>query len=438
MSSPDTQQLGVRTATGLVIASMIGIGVYTSLGYQAIGLQTPFALLMLWTVGGVYALCGAFCYAELSSTFPRSGGEYHLLTKIYHPLLGFLAGWICITVGFSAPIALAAMAFGTYAQAFFGMGVPVAWGVFAILLMASAHCLRMRFGARVQDSLTGMKIFLILVFILVGCLAAPADNPPVLPTVEAFAEMGGSAFAISLVFVTYAYSGWNAAVYVAGETRTPARSLPAALLIGTILVTLLYLALNAVFLHVTPMVEIQALEDKEAVATLASTHIFGPQGGRWMNGIIAVGLLSTLGALVVTGSRIASTVGEDYPMLKTLAVRNRHGVPANAVRLQAAIALSLVATSSFQAVLTYVEFITLLSTFVTVGGIFIARRRFPEIRRPFRAPLYPILPLVHLGVAAWVLWHVMENRPAESLAGLATLLLGAVVYWQMKKETTRS
>ncbi len=433
MSEPTRQQLGVRTAAGLVVASMVGTGVYTSLGYQVMGLESPFALLMLWVVGGVHALCGAFCYAELSTTFPRSGGEYHFLSRIYHPLLGFLAGWACVTVGFAAPIALAAMAFGSYAHAFTGAGLPGIWGALAVLLMAGAHCLRIQHGVGLQDWLTAIKILLILVFIGAGLLAAAAGNPPPTPTDTGLEELLGGSFALSLMFVTYSYSGWNAAVYVAGETRNPQKNLPVALLAGTALVTLLYLGLNYVFIRVTPLAQIHALEDKEAVAALASTHIFGPTGGRWMSGIIAAGLLSTLGALVVTGSRIATTLGEDYPLLGRLAIRNGQGVPVNAVLLQAGIALLLLLTSSFAAVLTYVEFVTLLSAFITVAGVYLARRRFPGLERPFRVPGYPVTPLVYLCVAAWVLWHVLKERPTESLAGLGTLLVGAAVYWKAQR-----
>ncbi len=436
MSEPKCQQMGTFTATGLVVASMIGIGVYTSLGYQVMGLQSPFALLMLWVVGGVHALCGAFCYAELSTTFPRSGGEYHFLTRIYHPLLGFLAGWVSITAGFAAPIALAAMAFGSYAQAFIGVGAPMFWGVSAILLMAFTHCIRIQRGARVQDRLTVLKILLIMVFIGAGLLVGSGGNPPPVPNQIGLKEVFGGSFALSLMFVTYSYSGWNAATYVASEIRNPKKNLPVAILAGTTFVTLLYVGINYVFIRVTPLEEIQALKDKEAIAALASSHIFGPSGGRLMNGIIATGLLSTLGALVVTGSRIASTLGEDHLILGKLAVRNRHNVPMNAVILQASIALLLLLTSSFGSVLTYVEFVTLLSAFITVIGVYVARHRFPDIKRPFRVPGYPFTPIIYLSIAAWVLWHVFKERPSESLAGLGTLFLGAVVYWYAKRMKT--
>ena len=174
--------------------------------------------------------------------------------------------------------------------------------------------------------------------------------------------------------------------------------------------TLLYVGINYVFIRVTPLEEMQALKDKEAIAALASSLIFGSSGGRLMNGIIATGLLSTLGALVVTGSRIASTLGEDHPILGKLAVRNRHNVPMNAVILQASIALLLLLTSSFGSVLTYVEFVTLLSAFITVIGVYVARHRFPDIKRPFRVPGYPFTPIIYLSIAAWVLWHVFQKR----------------------------
>ena len=434
MKSTSNERHGLHTATCLVVASMIGIGVYVSLGYQAIGLSSPYALLFLWVVGGVHALCGAFCYAELATTFPRSGGEYHLLSKIYHPFLGFLAGWVSITVGFAAPIALAAMAFGTYVDAIAGSSMSMSWGIMAIFFMTTIHCLRMRLSNQAQDWLTVLKVLLIVAFIFFGFWASSAGNPKPIPNTEAFDEIFGESFAISLVFVTFAFSGWNAATYVAGETKNPSRNLPIAMLSGTIIVTVLYLALNYIFLHVTPLDEIRELEDKEAVAALAAQHIFGPAGGKWMSGIIAAGLLSSLGALIVTGSRVATTIGEDFPAFSFLAHRNNHGVPVRAVLLQAGIGLLLVVTSSFRAVLTYVEFVTLLSAFVTVAGVYVARYRFPHHSRPFRIPGYPVTPLIYLGIGAWVLWHVLWNKPMESLASMGTLLLGALFYLFLVKE----
>ena len=424
----DSCRLSQLTVTGLVVASMIGTGVYTSLGYQADTLSSTTSLLLLWVVGGIHALCGAFCYAELSAAFPRSGGEYHLLSKIYHPFLGFLAGWISVTVSFAAPIALAAIAFDTYA----GPLLPsVPTGTLACLLicfMTIVHCCGVQTGARAQDWLTGVKILLLSAFIIAGLLVPAEEANLSTPTTLDFSELLGGGFAVSLVYVSYSFTGWNAAVYVAGETRNPSRTLPIALLSGVAVVTVLYLSLNYVFLRVTPLEEIRALENKEGVAALGAQHAFGALGSNWLRVIIAAGLFSTVGALILTGSRIATSIGEDYPVFGFLAKRNQRGAPIRALLLIGSVALALVVTSSFETVLVYIEFITLIFTFMTAAGVFVLRRKAAKKESPFRMPLFPLTPFIYLGITAWIIWHVLTERPVQALAGLGTLAIGSIVY----------
>jgi APA family basic amino acid/polyamine antiporter len=424
----DSRRLSQLTVTGLVVASMIGTGVYTSLGYQADALSSTTSLLLLWVVGGIHALCGAFCYAELSAAFPRSGGEYHLLSKIYHPFLGFLAGWVSVTVSFAAPIALAAIAFDTYAAPLLPSVPTGSLACLLICFMTIVHCRGVRTGARAQDWLTGVKLLLLSGFIIAGLLV-PAEeaNSSTLNTLD-FAELLGGGFAVSLVYVSYSFTGWNAAVYVAGETRNPSRTLPIALLSGVAVVTVLYLSLNHVFLRVTPLEEIRALENKEGVAALGAQHVFGNLGGNWLRAIIAAGLFSTVGALILTGSRIATSIGEDYPVFGFLAKRNQRGAPIRALLLLGGVAIALVVTSSFEAVLVYIEFITLIFTFMTAAGVFVLRRKAVKETSPFRMPFFPITPCIYLGITAWIIWHVLTERPEQALAGLGTLAIGCIVY----------
>ena len=428
MAIDQPRSLGQSTVTGLVIASMIGTGVYTSLGYQVEVLSSTTSLLLLWVIGGIHALCGAFCYAELSATYPRSGGEYHLLSKIYHPFLGFLAGWVSVTVSFSAPIALAAIAFETYAG---GLLPAMPKGVLAGLLISSmtaVHCLGVRAGAQTQNWLTGMKLLLLATFILAGFLTPPEEGRAATSISLDFSELLGGGFAVSLIYVSYSFTGWNAAVYVAGEPREPSPTLPRALLLGVVLVTVLYLSLNYVFLRVTPLEEIRILENKEGVAALGAQHIFGGSGSQWIKGIIAAGLFSTVGAMILTGSRIATSIGEDYPLFATLAKRNGRGAPAQAVVLLGAVALALVVTSTFEAVLVYIEFIAMLFTFMTAAGIFVLRYKKTKSEGSYRLPFFPLIPSIYLSITAWILWHVVTERPMQALAGLGTLAIGALVY----------
>jgi APA family basic amino acid/polyamine antiporter len=241
------------TATNIVIANIIGTGVFTSLGFQAIEIQSGFSLLLLWVIGGVFALCGALCYGELGAAMPRSGGEYHYLSEIYHPAIGFLSGWVSVTVGFAAPIALAAMAFGQYAAQLIPHGSPVLLAAVITIVISLIHAQNLRLGSYFQNVTTSLKVALIVIFILAGLLLSDPQPLSFAPTIADLRTIASPPFAVSLVYVTYAYSGWNAAIYLASEIQEPTRNLPRALLFGTAIVTVLYVALNFVFLYSTPI-----------------------------------------------------------------------------------------------------------------------------------------------------------------------------------------
>lgn len=414
------------TATCLVVADMIGTGVFTSLGFQVGDLPSGFAILMLWAVGGVCALCGALCYGELAAALPRSGGEYHFLREIFHPAAGFLAGWISATVGFAAPVALAAMAFGDYLAPLLPgtsalvLSLAVLW-VPTLLLLAGA-----RVGSAFLNLTTLLKIALILAVVGAALFSAPAQSIRFLPTAGDARLIASAPFAVSLVYVMYAYSGWNGSAYIVGEIRNPTRNLPLSLGLGTVVVMALYLALNAAFLHSTPIAE---LAGKVEVGLIAGTHIFGAWGARAMALLIGAGLISAIMAMMWTGPRVTATMGEDWRALRWLASRNAQGTPGRAVLLQAAIATVLLLTGSFARVLTYVQLSLVCCSFATVLGVIILRHTRPDLPRPYRAWGYPFTPLVFLAISAWMMIHVVRAAPVESLAGLATMALGLVVYF---------
>ena len=431
MSLGNSHVLNWGTATGLVITSMIGTGVYTSLGYQVGTLSSTSSLLLLWIVGGLHALSGAFCYAEVGSAFPRSGGEYHLLSRLYHPLMGFLAGWVSVTVSFAAPIALSAIAFEVYAGTILPKLSQGAYAAMIIALMAVAHSLGIKSGSKTQDWLTALKLLLIVFIIVCGLCIPHAQTEPVIDSLDMRDVLGGG-FAVSLIYVSYSFTGWNAAVYVAGETKNPSRNLPLALIGGVILVTILYLCLNYAFLRVTPLDEIKSLENKEGVAALSAYYIYGERGGLIISGIIAAGLFSTIGAMIMTGSRIAVAIGEDYKPFTYLAKTNRWGSPARSVLLISSVGLFLVFTSSFNSVLIYIEFVALFFTFATAAGVFIIRKKGAALNERFKMPLFPLFPIIYLLITGWILVHIIMERPIQALAGLGTLLVGTVVYFYSK------
>jgi APA family basic amino acid/polyamine antiporter len=424
MSHTKHGTMSLYTATCLVVANMIGTGVFTSLGFQLAGGLTPFVILMLWLVGGVCAFCGSVAYAELAAALPRSGGEYHFLARIFHPSVGFLAGWAAITAGFAAPVALAAIAFGKYVHGIRPAlaEMPMAFAALALITFAMLASSRLR--QWFQDYSTSLKLLTILAFIAIGFLV-PATGSALTPQVGDAGRMFSAPFATSLIYVMFAYAGWNASTYVTGEVQNPSRNVPLSMAIGTVIVTVLYIALNAVFLRVAPAAE---LIGKPEVGLIAGTHALGVTGGKWMALLIAGGLLSTVGAMQWIGPRVLSTMGEDSRVLRPFSIVNAAGIPIYATLAQTAVVILMLATGTFDQVINYVQFTITLCSALAVLGVFVLRRREPDLPRPVRAWGYPFTPIIFLAVNGWMMWHVLIKRPLESLAGLGTLLAGLVVF----------
>jgi APA family basic amino acid/polyamine antiporter len=272
---------------------------------------------------------------------------------------------------------------------------------------------------------TAVKVVLLVAFIGAGLLVAIPQPLPFAPQAADWRQVFTPAFAVSLVYVSYAYSGWNAAVYLAGEVEQPQRNLPRILLTGTGLVLLLYVGLNFVFLYSTP---INKLAGQLEVGYLAASQLFGPAAGRLMGAVIAVLLISTVSSMIFAGPRIIQVMGEDLPALRSLAVVSRQGIPVRAMAMQTMLTLLFIITATFEQVLLYAGFVLSLFTFLTVLGLFILRWRRPELPRPYRAWGYPLTPLLFLALSGWTLIFILRDKPMESLYGLTTVLIGAGVY----------
>ncbi|MCJ2097611.1 APC family permease [Methylobacterium sp. E-046] len=413
------------TATAIVTADMIGVGVFTSLGFQARDVSSTFALVLLWGVGGAVALCGALCYAELATMFPRSGGEYTFLSRIYGPAVGFMAGWLSATVGFAAPVALAAMAFGQYAQAVLPGAPALPLGLAVIWIVSAVHLRGLRQSSAFQVAFTLAKLALIVMFIGVGFARGSGQPISFVPGAFDLAQIASAGFAVSLVFVMYSYSGWNAATYIVGELDDPQRSLPRALLAGTGFVAVLYVALNAVFLYTTPLTE---LAGQVEVALIAGRHVFGEAGGRFVGALICAGLIPTISAMTWIGPRVTLAMGEDVIPLRVFARRSRSGVPTAAILLQCGVASLLLLTQSFEAVLEFVQFGLLACSFLTVLGLIKLRITQPDLPRPCRTWGYPFTPLIFLAVTLFMMIYLVVARPLQSLAGLLIMLAGLALY----------
>jgi APA family basic amino acid/polyamine antiporter len=430
MSRPQPR-IGFITAFAIVIANIIGTGVFTSLGFQLVDIHSGFALVLLWIVGGIVALCGALCYSELSAALPRSGGEYHFLSAIYHPALGFMAGFVSATVGFAAPIALAAMAFGKYFEGVSHFASPVALSFALVWINAVVHLSGLTVGSAFQNLSTLLKVMLIIALIVAGLLVGPKQPITFLPHSGDSAAIFSGSFAVALVFVMYSYSGWNAAAYITSEIERPEKNVPRALLCGTLIVLVIYTALNAVFLATTPA---QEMSGQVEVALIAGRHIFGAQGGKVVAGMICIGLVSAVSSMTWIGPRVMMAMGEDHRLLRFLGHKNSRGVPTAAMLLQLLIVNLLLLTRSFEMVVLYIQFSLLLCSLLTVIGVVVLRSTHPEMPRPYRVWGYPFPPLIFAGVTFWMMIYLLRSHPTESFSGLATMSAGLILYFFAGKQ----
>lgn len=431
MSDKPKTQYGFPAAISIVVANMIGTGVFTSLGFQLLGITSPFAILLLWTLGGAAAFSGAVCYAELGAALKRSGGEYAFLARIFHPGAGFVSGWISASIGFAAPTALAAMTFAAYLTAAIapqaGYLARSAIAIALIVTLALIHGARRRASGSLQTAFTAVKIAVIIAF----CAAAFFFNPnpqgiDFLPHRDDGAVIASGGFAVALIYVSFAYTGWNAATYLTGEIEKPERNLPIILAVGAIVVTLLYVALNAAFLSAAPMEE---LAGKIEVGFIAATSMFGDKAGAWTAFIMATLLVSTVSAMTIAGPRVLQVIGEDYPLFKSLARVNADRIPRRAIFLQSALATLFIISGSFESILVFAGSMVALNSFAAVLGLYVLRWRKPDLPRPYRAFGYPFTPAVYLCVTGWALFYTLTSRPAEALFVMGVIAVGALLYW---------
>lgn len=407
----------------LVVANMVGTGVFTSLGFQLMDVQNTWSVLGLWVLGGVMALIGAFCYAEIGSAIRKSGGEYVFLSRLYHPILGYLAGWISLTVGFAAPVALAAMALGAYLGNVLEIP-PQSMAIGIIVLIALLHSFNLSISSQFQSFATWFKVILILFLIGAGFWVTPSASA--LDFSGSWAgELVKPSFAIAFVYVTYSYTGWNAAAYIIEEIDRPGINLPKALVRGTLLVTLLYVLLHLVFLKHG---DLESLKGQLDVGHIYAKNVFGQDGAVIINLLIAFFLVSSISAMTWVGPRVSQAMGRDFRLWNFLNQQNKNQIPVIAVWFQAGISILYVVTGTFESVLLYCGFILQIAALLTVSGVFVLRRRKQE-GHYFRAPLYPLLPVVFVLLSLWVLGYLLLQQPVESLVGLLILGVGTLTYF---------
>src|ERR1700712_3020380 len=422
--------VSVLVAGSIGVADMGGVGVFTSLGFQVKDIPSGFSILLLWTIGGIVALCGVFSYSELGAMFPRSSGEYNFLGRAYHPAFGFVAGWVSATVGVAAPVALAAMAFGEDGKSGLPDAPPLLLAIGMVWLVSLVQLTGVRHSSTFQLIATILKVLLIVAFLVAGFAIGTPQPVSFAPSSADFSQIVSAPFAISLVFVMYSFSGWNAATYIIGEVHQPERNVPRAMLAGTLIVLVLYVALNAVFLHTAPIGELAGQLD---VARISGSHIFGEFGGRIVGAMICFGLISSISAMMWIGPRVMMTMGEDIPILRVFAVRSTRGAPAYAILFQLVVATLMLFTRSFEAVLDFIQFSLLFCSFFTVLGVVKLRITQPNLPRPYRAWGYPVTPAVFLLVTGFMMYYLLTQRPLQSAFGILIMLSGLLIYAVFRK-----
>jgi len=437
------REIGLFSITVLVIANMVGTGIFTTSGFIIQELGNPQAMLICWLVGGVFALCGALCYGELGAMFPRAGGEYVFLRESFGKCMGFLSGWISLIVGFSAPIAAAAIAFATYfyrtfsvpdgselTVAFFGVTIVslsskgfLAIAIIIVFSLVHYHSLVM--GTRVQNVLTLFKIGLIVAFIVTGLCFGNGSTGHFSCNLDMRTLFQGK-FAVSLIFVSFAYSGWNAAAYLGGEIKKPSTNIPLALFTGTFVVLCLYLLLNLVYIYALPVKEMSGVLE---VGGKSAVFLFGVHLSRYFSGAITIALLSVLSAMIMTGPRVYYAMAKDGVFFELFGkVSSLRRTPACSIFLQAGIAILMVITASFDKLLIYIGFTLALCATLTVVGMILLRITQPALKRDYKTFGYPVTPLLFILGNIWIIYFSIRSRPVASLFGLGTIGLGILVY----------
>lgn len=428
----EKKKIGWFSATTLVIANMIGIGAFTSLGLQIQQIHNTWSIILLWALGGLLALIGALTYAELGVHFSKSGGEYQFLSRLIHPFAGYLSGWVSFTVGFSAPIALSAMAAGIYLKPVTCISAKIV-AIAIILAISLTHSFSLHWSSRFQNLSTILKLVLIFGLVIWG-LSNPHAHHALDWSSQWTHELMQPFFPVALVFVAYSYSGWNAAVYIVEEIKSPAKNLPKALLIGTLIVITLYLLLQISILSQASVAE---LSGKVEVVQILGKRIWGNHGAQTVSIFLSVVIISGISAMTWVGPRVTRAMANDYSIWRFLCKDNRYGIPVRAIWFQACISIFFVWTSSFEQVLLYSGFVLQLMTALTVAGIFMLRKK-TQSAHTYKSPGFPILQILYLTASLWLLGFMLYDKPLESLLGLINLVAGGISYWwtEAKQESS--
>jgi len=433
----------------MVIANMIGTGIFTSLGFQVLdnGIPDPFAILTIWLLGGVISLCGATVYGEIATTINKSGGEYAFLSQLYHPLLGFVSGWISLIVGFSAAIASLSLAAGEYFLPILGVDTSVGldFGLFVlpiakivaaciILSVALIHFYGVKYGGMFQNIMTTVKLVLVAVFLIVPFIFIGNYEPSGIsfaPSEKSFDTIFSLPFAGAMVWVMFAYSGWNASTYIVGSLENPKKNLPFSLIVGTLIVTVLYMLLNFVFMFVGTFDELALQVD---LGNVVANKVLGSSVGLIFSFVFSLALVSGVSAMFIAGPRVAQEIGKDYNMFKFLGSQSIGGAPQKAIGFLAVISLSLVFFLSFSDLIEYIGLTLSIFSLLTVVGVFIIRKKKLHTENSVKAWAYPITPILFILLTLWMISFFAYSKPIVLLWFVITVIPGIILYFISKYE----
>jgi len=442
------RKLGLFPATNIVVANMIGAGIFTTSGLLMSGLNNPVLMVGLWAAGGIIALCGALSYGELGAAMPGAGGEYLFLSRLYRPIFGFLSGWVSFIVGFSAPIAASALGFSEY----FTRAVPglALWlqnndimgpqltskllAISVILIFTFIHYRGIKYGARIQNVLTILKILLIVILLTAGFSSGNGELSNFAQVAGVKSGLGGwKTIGLSLMWIMFAYSGWNASTYLGAEIKNPSRNLPGSLIYGTLIVMALYLGLNILYVYgINP----EEMKGVISVGGLAMGNLFGKSAEVLSSILISFALFSSLSAFIIIGPRVYYSMAKDGLFFKSAAkIHKKFQVPSNSILLQCLIAVVLVLSGTFEQVLTYMGFALGIFPVLTVLGVWRLRKKNPE---GFRIKGFPVPQIIYITAGIMILVLSFLERPLESSIALLTVLIGIPFYFIFKKAGSAS
>lgn len=439
------RKLGLFPATNIVVANMIGAGIFTTSGLLMSGLNNPVLMMILWAAGGIIALCGALSYGELGAAMPGAGGEYLFLSRLYHPIFGFLSGWVSFMVGFSAPIAASALGFSEYFTRAVP-GLPV-WlqteGIMApaltkkllavsvILIFTFIHYRGIKYGARIQNVLTILKVLLIIILLTAGFSSVNGDFSNFSKGGSAPSGLAGwKTIGLSLMWIMFAYSGWNAATYLGAEIKNPQKTLPRSLIYGTAIVIILYLAINVLYVYGIKPDEMKGVI---SVGGLAMGNLFGKSAEILFSVLIAFALFSSLSAFIIIGPRVYYSMAKDGLFFKSVArIHKRFHVPSNSILLQCLIAVILALSGTFEQVLTYMGFALGIFPILTIIGVWRLRKTNPEAVR-FKG--FPVTQIIYIVTGMLILILSFLERPTESSIAILTVVIGIPAYFIFKKRS---